>query len=414
MAANNSRRDFLKGAATLAATYSASGVAPAMERPVEGRKVFAYLGTYTGGIGKQRNGEGVYRYDVDLSTGELSNLTLAAKTPNPCWMALHPSKQYLYAVNEVEDFEGSNGSVSAFAVDGDTGDLRPLNVVSSAGAGPAYVSVDATGKYVFVANYMGGSIAVLPIRDDGSLGSAIDVHHDVGGVGAMRATDAPPGSYAISGHHSPHAHMVLPDLDNRFVISTDLGQDRIYSYRLHHATGKLTPVPEQPFVHLPTGDGPRHFVFHPNRRWLYSVQEEASTVTFFHYDSVKGTLHEQQRLSALPPGYAGTNFSSEIALAPSGRILYAANRLHNTISVFRIGSDGELAFAGESPTMGDYPRSFRIDPTGHFLFACNQYTDNITCFQIDKQDGLLSFTGRYTPAPTPVCLIFLDHGTTAG
>lgn len=383
------------------------GVASAMENPSSGGKVFAYLGTYTGAIGQQKNGEGIYRFEVDLQTGEFSNRELVATTTSPSWIALHPSGRFLYAINEVFDFEGSNGSVSSFAVDRATGSLRPLNIVSSGGSGPAFMSVDASGKYAFVANYVGGSIAVLPIRADGSLGSAIEVHHDVGAVGATHATDAPPGSFAVSGHHSPHAHMVLPDLDNRFVLSTDLGQDRIYSYRLHHDSGKLTPVPGQPFVHLPTGDGPRHFVFHPNRRWFYSVEEEASTVTFFHYDSSRGTLHAQQKISALPPGYTGTNFSSEIALAPSGRVLYAANRLHNTISVFRIGSDGRLTFAGESPTMGDYPRTFRIDPTGKFLFACNQYTDNITCFRINQDDGLLSFTGRYIPAPTPVCLIFL-------
>lgn len=407
MELNNSRRNFMKGAATLAVAHSMQGIASAMETTTSSGRTFAYLGTYTGDIGQQKNGEGIYRFDVHPHTGELSNLTLVAKTPSPSWIVLHPSKRFLYAINELFHYEGNNGSVSAFEVDRATGNLRPLNTVSSGGSGPAHMSVDATGKWAFVANYMGGSIAVLPIHSDGSLGEAVFVHHDVGPVGATHATDAPPGSFAISGHHHPHAHMIHADPDNRFVISTDLGQDRIYSYRLHHDTGKLTPVAAQPFVHLPTGDGPRHFVFHPNRRWFYSVQEEASTVTFFHYNASQGTLHAQQKISALPPGYTGTNFGSEIALAPSGRVLYTANRLHNTISVFHIDSDGRLTFAGESPTMGDYPRSFRIDPTGKLLYACNQYTDNITCFRINQDDGLLSFTGRYIPAPTPVCLIYL-------
>lgn len=380
-----------------------------METTSSSGKVFAYVGTYTesGDLGTPRNGAGIYRFDVDLQTGELSNRVLAAETPSPSWIVFHPSKRYLYAINEVENFDGKNGSVSAFAVDRATGNLRKLNTVSSGGAGPAYMSVDASGKFVFVANYMGGCIAVLPIRPDGSLGSAVEVHHDVGNVGATHATSAPPGSFAISGHDAPHAHMILPDLDNRFVIATDLGQDRIYSYRLNHDTGKLTPIPEQPFVNLPTGDGPRHFAFHSNRRWFYSLQEEASTVAFFHYDHLTGILHQQQQLSSLPPGFAGTNFGSEIAISPSGDVLYAANRLHDGISVFHIGPDGRLTFAGESSTLGDYPRNFCIAPGGNFLYVGNQLSDNIACFHIDKQDGLLHFTGQYTPAPTPACIIFL-------
>ena len=407
MTENNSRRDFLKGAAAVAVAHSMHGMALQRGAASSANKVFAYVGTYTGDIGKQKNGEGIYRLEADLRTGELSQCKLAAKTRSPSWIALHPSKQYLYAINEVEDFEGNHGSVSAFAVNAATGDLRLLNVKSSGGSGPAYMSVDARGKFAFVANYVSGGIAVLPILADGSLGSAADVHRDIGAVGAQRATDAPPGSFAISGHDAPHAHMILPDPNNRFVLSTDLGQDRIYSYRLHQETGKLTPIPEHPFVALPTGDGPRHLVFHPNGRWLYSIQEEASTIVFFHYDPSRGTLAPQQTVSALPPGFAGTNFSSEIAIATSGRVLYAANRLHNTISVFRIASDGRIAFTGESSTLGDYPRNFRMDPTGNFLYACNQFSDNITCFRIDHSDGMLKFTGRYTPVPTPACMIFL-------
>lgn len=408
MAESNSRRQFLKGAATLAVAHSMGGVAGAMENTPRTGKVFAYVGTYTGDVGKQKNGEGIYRLEFNPATGELSHLELVAKTSSPSWIVLHPSKKYLYAINEVENFDGSNGSVSSFAIDRPTGALRHLNTMSSAGSGPAHMSVDAQGKFAFVANYMGGSIAVLPIRENGSLGSAVYLHHDVGAVGAQHATDAPPGSFAISGHDAPHAHMILADPNNRFVLSTDLGQDRIYSYRLHEDTGKLTPIPEKPFVRLPTGDGPRHIAFHPNKRWLYSLQEEASTVVFFHYDPAKGSLDAQQTVSALPPGYTGTNFSSEIAIAPSGHVLYAANRLHNTISVFKIGSDGRLMFSGESSTLGDYPRNFRIDPTGRYLFACNQLSDNITCFHIDQNSGLFQFSGRYTPVPTPACMIFMD------
>ncbi|ACO33173.1 MULTISPECIES: lactonase family protein [Acidobacterium] len=405
---NSSRRQFLKSAATVAVAAAAHRVAGATEHISKSGKTFAYVGTYTGDLGKQKNGEGIYRFELDPHNGDLLHGTLVARTPSPSWITIHPSKRYLYAINEVENFEGNNGSVSAFAIDRGSGALCLINTVSSAGAGPAYMSVDARGKFAFVANYIGGSIAVLPIRADGSLGSAVCVHHDTGAIGAQRATNAPAGSFAISGHDAPHAHMIHADPNNRFVLSTDLGQDRIYSYRLQEETGKLTPVAATPFFKLPTGDGPRHFAFHPNKRWMYSIQEEASTIAFFHYAPDSGILDRQQIISALPRGFVGTNFSSEIAISAQGNVLYAANRLHNTISVFKIGTDGRLAFAGENSTMGDYPRNFCIDPTGRFLFACNQLSDNIVRFHIHESDGSLKFSGNYTAVPTPACITFLS------
>lgn len=404
----SSRRQFLKSATTVAVAAAAHHVAGATEHISKPDRIFAYVGTYTGDIGKQKNGEGIYRFELDPHSGDLLHGELVARTPSPSWIAIHPSKRYLFAINEVETFEGNNGSVSSFAIDRHSGALRLINTVSSAGAGPAYMSVDAKGKFAFVANYIGGSIAVLPIRADGSLAPAVCVHHDTGAIGAQRATNGPAGSFAISGHDAPHAHMIHADPNNRFVLSTDLGQDRIYSYRLHEESGNLTPATRKPFVNLPTGDGPRHFTFHPNKRWMYSIQEEASTIAFFHYDPGSGILDQQQIVSALPPGFAGTNFSSEISISAEGKVLYAANRLHNTISVFKIGSDGRLAFAGEASTMGDYPRNFCIDPTNRFLFACNQLSDNIVRFHIQESDGSLKFSGRYTAVPTPACITFLS------
>jgi 6-phosphogluconolactonase len=378
-----------------------------METSSSHGQVLAYLGTYTGAASEHQNGEGIYCFEVNPRTGELANRRLAASTPNPSWLALHPSRRFLYAANEIENYTGGGGSVSAFAVDRATGDLRPLNTVASGGASPAHISLDATGQWAFVANYAGGAVAVLPVHDDGSLGEAVCVRNAASAAGGTHAAAADSASAAGGGHPASHAHMIQADLDNRFVIATDLGQDRIYSYRLHPATGQLTPVAAQPIFRLPPGAGPRHFVFHPNRRWLYSLQEAASTVAFFRYDSSQGRLRFEQTISALPPGFTGANFSSHVALGPSGRVLYAANRLHDAISVFTIGADGELAFLGESPTMGGYPRSFAIEPSGRFLFACNQHTDNITCFRIGPDDGLLHFTGQAIPAPTPACLLFL-------
>ncbi len=400
-----SRRRFIGGASALAIAYAPISQALNLQaRPSRG-KAFAYVGTDTSAIDGKANGKGIYLFELDSSSGKLSLIKLAAEARNPSWLCLDPSQRYLYTVNEISDFEGKNGSVSAYAVDPSNGDLRLLNTISSQGAGPAYLSVDASGKYVFVANYGDGSIAVFSVLSDGSLGAATDTHRDKGSVGSQKSTSAPPGSFAISGHDAPHAHMIGADPGNRFVLQTDLGQDRIYIYRFDRHTGKLAPA-ASPFVSLPTGDGPRHFAFHPNGRWLYSMQEEASTVVFFHFDPATGSMAAQQTVSTLPNGFAGTSFGSGIRVSPDGRTLYAANRLHNSIAVISIDSDGKLKWAGETPTLGDYPPQFNIDPSGTFLYVCNQRSDQITSFRIDKRTGLLNFTGQYTPVGTPTCIIF--------
>jgi 6-phosphogluconolactonase len=362
-----SRRRFIKSAAAVAAMHSA-GVG--VQGQTGSNRHLAYVGTYTDAMGNLGNGEGIYAFDFDAATGELSHRRLAATTPSPSWIAIHPSKRFLYAANEVTDFNGNSGSISAFAVDAGSGNLAPLNKVSSEGAGPAYLSIDATGRFAFVANYVGGSIAVIPILSSGALGSPTDIHRDTGSLGAAQATGAPKGSFAISGHDAPHAHMIAADQQNRFVLATDLGQDRIYVYRFDATSGKLTPAP-LPFASLPSGDGPRHFAFHPSGRWLYSIQEEASTVACFAYDAKTGSLAPLGTVSTLPPDFAGTSFASEILVSADGRFLYAANRLHDTIAVFSIASGGTLRRIGEVSTMGDYPSQCRIDPTGNFLFACN-------------------------------------------
>lgn len=400
-----SRRGFLLGASALTIERSTISSALGLKGNRNRQRMFAYVGTDTSAIDGRANGQGIYLFEMNPSTGRLTLIKLAAETENPSWLSAHPLEPYLYAVHQIADFEGRSGSVSAYAIDPSNGDLRLLNTVSSQGAGPAHLSIDASGKYVFVANYFGGSIAVLPILPGGILGSAIYMHQDQGSVGSKKPTDAPPGSYAFSGHDAPHAHMIHSDPSNRFVLQTDLGQDRIYSYRLDDHTGKLAPAPT-PFVSLPPGDGPRHFAFHPNGQWLYSIQEEASTVVFFHFDPATGSLVSQQTISTLPPGFAGTSFGSEIMLSGDGRFLYAANRLHNTIAVFSIDTSGKLIAIGETSTLGDYPSQFNIDPSGTFLYACNQRSDQITSFRIDKETGLLTFTGQYVPVGSPTCIIF--------
>jgi 6-phosphogluconolactonase (cycloisomerase 2 family) len=266
--------------------------------------------------------------------------------------------------------------------------------------------VDASGKYVFVANYAGGSVAVIPIQPTGALGAAAYVHQDTGSVGPTVPTSAPPGSFAFSGHDGPHAHMIQADPGNRFVVATDLGQDRIYVSALDAGSGKLSPATGSPFS-LPPGDGPRHFAFHRNGRWLYSVQEEASTVVFFHFDPATGSLSPQQTISTLPRGFKGTNFTAEILLSPDDRFLYISNRLHDTVGILSLNHEGRLTFVGEASTMGDYPRHIQIAPGGAFLYACNQRSDAITSFRVDRNTGQLRFTGQYTAMHSPACILFM-------
>jgi 6-phosphogluconolactonase len=401
-----SRRGFMQSASALAIAHSPiSAAAVGLEGGSGRRRMFAYVSTNKSANNGGPNGKGICLFELEPITGKLSLIKVAAESDSASWLSLHPSGQYLYAAHDIVDSEGKKGSVGAYAVDRSNGDLRFLNTVSSQGAGPAHLSIERAGKYVFVANYVDGSIAVLPVLSEGKLGPATYMHRDMDFVGSDTPTSAPPGSFAFSGHDTPHAHMIEPDPSDRFVLQTDLGQDRIYIYHFDSEEGKLTPA-TQPFVSLPSGDGPRHFTFHPNGRWLYSIQEEASTVVFFHFDSAIGSLAAQQSISTLPAGFAGTNFCSEIMVSRDGNFLYAANRLHDTIAVFSIDDNGRLNHIGETSTLGDYPSQFNLDPSGTFLYACNQRSDHITSFRIDKKTGLLTFTGQYTPVGGPACIIF--------
>lgn len=408
--ADISRRTLLRSAAISAVTGPALlGARQGLAQGI-GKPILAYVGTYSspqGPEGSKGNGQGIYLFQMDSSTGKLSPREVFPDESNPSWLAIDRSGTHLYAANETETFQGSNsGSVSAFAIDRSNGHLKSLNTVSSQGAGPAHLSVHPSGRYVLTANYAGGTIAVIRIGPNGELGSTTDVKHDHGKPGAARAKSAPPGSFAISGHDRPHAHMIEADPSGRFVLSTDLGTDQILIWKFDVENGTLSPN-DPPSVSLPSGDGPRHFAFHPNGRWLYSLQEEASTLVAFDYDTTNGRLAAKQTLSSLPKGLAGTNFTSEVRVSPDGKFVYAANRLHDSIAFFSVGSSGTLTFAGETWTRGDYPRSFTIDPSGNFLYSCNQRSDAIVSFRISRQTGELTFTGQYTPVGTPAIIVFL-------
>ncbi len=379
-------------------------------------RLMAYVGTYTSPLKNMKatqvdlppgNGRGIHWFEVDRATGAMTPAGVHEMGTSPSCLAFNADKTRLYSGNETERVgDNESGTVSAFAIEND-GSLKLLNSVSSGGKGPAHLSVHPSGQFVLVANYFGGSVAVLPIQPDGSLGEATEVKKDAGKIGPTKATNAPPGSFAISGHDQTHAHMIEADPSGKFVIHVDLGLDQILVWKFDADKGTLTAA-ETPFVSLPPGDGPRHFAFHPNGRWFYSIQEEGSTVVLFDFDAQTGRLSSRQTISSLPPGYAGSNFCSEITVSADGRFVYAGNRLHDSIGIFAIGADGTLTFVTEEWTHGDYPRSFTFEPTNNFLYCCNQRADHIAVFRVDKSSGKLAFTGHYTPVGNPSQIVFRD------
>ncbi|WP_142472076.1 lactonase family protein [Klebsiella oxytoca] len=350
---------------------------------------YAWVGTYN------PNGEGLYRFTVDNQTGELRDKALVAKLPNLAQLTVSADGKTLYAASEVE-----KGVVQAWRI-GSNGELRELNQVASGGAGPVYLSLTPDGRHLLVGNYVSGSIAVLPVKEDGNLGEAVDVHQDQGPAGAERPAAAVEGSFAISDHNGPHAHMIAADPSGKFVYSADLGLDRIYQYRLDNATGKLTPN-DPPFIAASSpGAGPRHFVFTPQGDGLWLINEEASTLTFYHLDKQSGLLREGKTVSALPEAYKGTSFAAGLVLSRDGKQLYVANRLHNSIGHFTVLADGSLRHQDDIWTRGDYPRTLTLDSQGQWLYVMNQRSDNITRFRVAPKDGRLTFSPDYTPVGSP-------------
>jgi 6-phosphogluconolactonase len=414
-----SRRSFLKSAAALAAIGSAPHAFGQPSTGAPAGTVWLYIGTYTGAPGPRgRSGMGIYLCALNLFTGELTVVRLVApalpatgaipSTASPSTIALDPGRTHLYAGNEY----GPPGAISAYSIDRGTGDLTLLNGQPTLGA-PAHVSVDESGKYLFSAEYSGSWFEVFPILAGGSLGPAVFQMQTLGNVDTsfrtQPATNAPPGSFAFSAHEGPngHPHQMEADPSNQWVVGTDAGQDRIYVWKLTPGSASpLTPA-AIPFVNTPPGDGPRHFAFHPSGVWMYSIQEEASTIMFWHFDPATGALSAQQIVPSVPPGFTGTNFTSEIRVSADGDFVYGANRLNDTISVFKVGHDGTLTQTGHASTLGDYPRIFVLDPSGRFMVVGNQFADNVTTFGVNQGNGSLKFTGNYTPVGSPSGMVFL-------
>jgi len=350
-----------------------------------------YFGTYTRG---ENSSKGIYRSTLDLKTGKLSAPVLAAEARNPSFIELHPNGKFLYAVSE----SGGAGSVSAYAIDRDAGDLKFLNQQPSGGAGPCHVSIDHAGRNVLVANYGSGSASVIPIKLNGRLAEPTGfVQHAGSSVNPSR-------------QKGPHAHSINVSPDDRFAFVADLGIDKIMIYRLD--TEKGTIIANSPaFAKLKPGAGPRHFAFAPNGKYAYVINELDCTVSAFAYESASGALTEIQTVTTLPNGFDGSNSCAEVRVHPSGKFVYGSNRGHDSIVVYRIDlAQGTLTFVEHERTDIKTPRNFNIDPTGKFCLVANQGGDSVVVFRLDQKTGALEPTGHKIFVAKPVCVRFLQPG----
>ena len=353
--------------------------------------MLVYVGGYTESPAGNADGISVYRFDPE--SGALTLALTVRDVVNPSFLALSRDQRFLYAVNERAD-----GGVSSFARNPETGDLSPLNQQPSQGADPCYISLDSSGRYALVANYSSGVIASLPIAADGRLGPATSViQHE--------------GSSVVAGRQDgPHAHMIAPTPDGRYVLATDLGTDQVMIYQLDLDTGTLQPNPDGPAsVRAEPGAGPRHFAFAPTVRTLYVIDELSSTLSVYAYDDDGGTLNPIQSVSTLPDDFRGESTCAQVVVSPDGRFVYGSNRGHDSVAIFAVeGVGGEVRLVGHEPTLGKSPRNIALDPGGAWLLAANQRSDTIVVFQRDLESGLLTATGQPTPSPTPAVMVFAD------
>jgi 6-phosphogluconolactonase len=353
-------------------------------------KYLLYIGTYSTG-----DVNSIYIYWLDPVTGMFEFNAGYKAGANPTFLELSPNSQYLYAINRLNTFQGQpGGAVSAFAIEPTTGKLTFLNQQPSHGSGPCHLTTDRLGRFLFVANYLSGTLSVYPIKTNGQLETASQiVQHQ--GMGIAKEQDG------------PHAHFVTVTSDNRFVLSCDLGIDRVIVYQFDATNGSLRTHSE---AILPPGSGPRHLDFHPNGQFVYLINELNSTMTVFGYNAITGTLTDLQTLSTLPEGYAGPNSCAEVWVHPSGKFVYGSNRGHDSLVIFSVETEtGQLRQVGHEPTRGKTPRYFGLDPSGEFLLAANQDSGTVVSFRIDTQTGCLNYL-QHIDVPKPVCVKFWKAG----
>lgn len=339
-----------------------------------------------------REGKGIYVFGFDRKLGTLTELQTLNEGANPNFMAFSVDRKFLYVVYSKGTLNDGNGAVMSFTINPKNGFLTKLNEQSATGKGPAHISMDPKGRYVYVSNYGEGSLAVYPIGKDGSLDKASDVIKHSG------------SSIVVGRQEGPHAHSAIPSADGRFLYVSDLGVDKIFIYKVNDG-GKLAPA-EVPFYSNTPGSGPRHFAIHPNGKFAYSAEEISSTLASFKVDKATGNLLPIERLRMIPEDFAGVNSAADLHFSPDGKFLYASNRGHETLGIYTVNpNDGKLLLVGYEATGGKHPRNFMVDKKGEYVLVGNQNTNNIVVFKRDKQSGLLSRIGQDVMVPGAVFLI---------
>ena len=389
----HSRRDFIKVAAvgTLGLTLAESVFGQTSSNK-NSKEMLVYIGTYTSGKSKS---EGIYVYKLNLDSGQLKPYLTVKNVVEPSYLMIDKDRKYLYAVNETVEFEGKpSGAVSAFAINQKTGDLTFLNKQPSLGGAPCFITTSENGKFVLVANYLGGNVSSFPVEADGKLGASIELKQNVGtGPNKDRQEAA-------------HAHSINLDPKNRYAMVCDLGVDKVFIYEFDHKTGKLKPNAAQEVYQTKPGAGPRHFAFHKNEKFAFLINELDSTITSLAFDAKRGTLTEIQTVKTLPETYTGTNNTcADLHISPNGKFVYGSNRGHDSIAAYKIDEKtGKLEFIEHTLTGGKTPRNFVISPDGKFLLAANQNSDSVVVFRVDEKTGKLAPTGFTAKVPSPVCL----------
>ena len=347
-----------------------------------------YIGTYT----EKTASKGIYAFRFNDSTGTLTPIGLVAETPGPSFLTASANGRFVYAVNELQNFEGApGGSVTAFAVDAGTSKLTQLNVQPTRGAAPCHLALDRTGRFLAVANYSGGNYSLFPVGSDGRLQPAVSVV-------AGQPIEANPAKAL--------GHMVGFDADNKYLVTADKGLNQMLVFTFDARSGKVA-LNNTPPVMLPPGSGPRHYAFHPSGKWLFTISEQAATITTFAWNPKTGSLTAR---SSVPtrPAEVTSGSTAEIAVHKSGRFVYGSNRGHDSIAVFSVGADGALTLVEYEPTRGQTPRNFALDPSGRWLIAGNQRSDTLAVFSIDQKTGALTPAGELTSVPSPVSILFVN------
>jgi 6-phosphogluconolactonase len=387
------RRDFIAASAAGLVALARSPESFAQAGSVRSGSELLYVGAYT----DEGRTNGIHLVRMDRSTGKLEHIGSVESGANPSFLTIHPNGRVLYAANELATYDGrKSGAVSSFDIASESGNLTPCNERPSEGGAPCYVSVDRSGKFVLVANYSGGNIALLPLGNDGSLSAASHVEQHA------RTGPAP------AGREAAHAHCIVADPSNRFVLAADLGVDRVFLYRLDVDGKALRHVAGGDGV-MRDGAGPRHLAFHPTLPLVFVANELDSTVSTLRFDAERGSLTPIDTQPSIPAGWPTRNYPGDIHLTPSGRTLHVSNRGHNSISVFSVSDTGALALEQTTSTGGDWPRNFSLDPTGRWLLVANQRSGSIVVLACDPRTGRLTTTDERLAISRPACVRFRAH-----